>query len=74
MTTAITTTANITGGNILTAAIKTATVGLAAGAGLLYKTFMDTSDAFRQLAQAGLGGAGASGTESSRCCQKFSTY
>jgi hypothetical protein len=53
----------VTGGNILTAAIKTATVGLAAGAGLLYKTFMDTSDAFRQLAQAGLGGAGASGTE-----------
>jgi hypothetical protein len=51
------------GGNILTAAIKTATVGLAAGAGLLYKTFMDTSDAFRQLAQSGLGGAGASGTE-----------
>lgn len=51
------------GGNILTAAIKTATVGLAAGAGLLYKTFMDTSDAFRTLAQAGLGGAGASGTE-----------
>ena len=51
------------GGNILTAAIKTATVGLAAGAGLLYKTFMDTSDAFRSLAQAGLGGAGASGTE-----------
>ena len=51
------------GGNILTAAIKTATVGLAAGAGLLYKTFMDTSDAFRSLAQSGLGGAGASGTE-----------
>lgn len=51
------------GGNILTAAIKTATVGLAAGAGLLYKTFMDTSEAFRSLAQAGLGGAGASGTE-----------
>jgi len=51
------------GGNILTAAIKTATIGLAAGAGLLYKTFMDTSDAFRQLAQSGLGGAGASGTE-----------
>lgn len=51
------------GGNILTAAIKTATVGLAAGAGLLYKTFMDTSEAFRSLAQSGLGGAGASGTE-----------
>lgn len=51
------------GGNILTAAIKTATVGLAAGAGLLYKTFMDTSDAFRQLAQSGLGGAGGSGRE-----------
>jgi hypothetical protein len=51
------------GGNILTAAIKTATVGLAAGAGLLYKTFMDTSEAFRSLAQQGLGGAGASGTE-----------
>jgi len=53
----------VSGGNILTAAIKTATVGLAAGAGLLYKTFMDTSDAFRSLAQSGLGGAGASGTE-----------
>ena len=53
----------VSGGNILTAAIKTATVGLAAGAGLLYKTFMDTSDAFRGLAQSGLGGAGASGTE-----------
>jgi len=53
----------VSGGNILTAAIKTATVGLAAGAGLLYKTFMDTSEAFRSLAQAGLGGAGASGTE-----------
>jgi hypothetical protein len=51
------------GGNILTAAIKTATVGLAAGAGLLYKTFMDTSDAFRQLAQSGLGGAGGTGRE-----------
>jgi len=53
----------VAGGNILTAAIKTATVGLAAGAGLLYKTFMDTSEAFRSLAQSGLGGAGASGTE-----------
>ena len=53
----------VSGGNILTAAIKTATVGLAAGAGLLYKTFMDTSEAFRSLAQSGLGGAGASGTE-----------
>ena len=53
----------VSGGNILTAAIKTATIGLAAGAGLLYKTFMDTSDAFRSLAQSGLGGAGASGTE-----------
>lgn len=51
------------GGNILTAAIQTATVGLAASAGLLYKTFMDTSEAFRSLAQSGLGGAGASGTE-----------
>lgn len=53
----------VSGGNILTAAIKTATVGLAAGAGLLYKTFMDTSDAFRSLAQSGLGGAGGSGRE-----------
>lgn len=53
----------VTGGNILTAAIKTATVGLAAGAGLLYKTFMDTSDAFRTLAQSGLGGGGVTGTE-----------
>ena len=53
----------VSGGNILTAAIKTATVGLAAGAGLMYKTFMDTSEAFRSLAQSGLGGAGASGTE-----------
>ena len=53
----------VAGGNILTAAIKTATVGLAAGAGLLYKSFMDTAEAYRSLAQSGLGGAGASGTE-----------
>lgn len=53
----------VSGGNILTAAIKTATVGLAAGAGLLYKTFMDTSEAFRSLSQAGLGTAGPTGRE-----------
>jgi hypothetical protein len=53
----------VAGGNILTAAITTATVGLAAGAGLLYKTFMDTSEAFRTLAQSGLGSGGATGTE-----------
>lgn len=45
-------------GNILTAAISSVTVGLVAGAGFLYKSFMDTSNAFRQLAQSGLGGQG----------------
>lgn len=55
----------VAGGNILTAAIKSATVGLAVSAGLLYKTFMDTSDAFRSLAQIGLGGAGESGLDAS---------
>lgn len=45
-------------GNILTAAITSVTVGLTAGAGFLFKSFMDTSNAFRELAKSGLGGQG----------------
>lgn len=57
-------------GNILTAAITTVTTGLVAGAGLLYKTFMDTGNAFRELAKSGLGTAGTGG-EASRAVESL---